>query len=429
MIDQVSIEISGGDGGNGAVSFHREKFVQEGGPDGGRGGRGGHVVLITNPQINTLRRYRRSPVFRAAAGRPGGTNKRRGRDGEDLFLEVPPGTIVSRLDPPGAAAEQIADLAEEGAGALVARGGLGGHGNTYFRSSTNRAPRVAQRGQAGRQILVRLELRLIADVGLVGLPNAGKSTLLGQLSRAKPRVGAYPFTTLEPYLGVVHIGWDEFVLADLPGLIAGAAAGAGLGHDFLRHASRTKLLVHLLDGAEPDPLQAFDVVNQELRAYQEALGDRPQIVAINKIDQPGALAGLTELEEQLRRRGLDVTAVSAATGEGTEQLAQLVWRRLQELREAQTAAAEAATQGPRSVEIRPRPDRRRYRIEREGASFRVRGDQVETFVEMMDTGSAAALEEVHRWFERRGVSGALRKAGVTPGAKVRVGATEWGWEA
>lgn len=428
MIDQVTLDIVGGVGGRGAVSFRREKFVPEGGPDGGHGGRGGHVILIGNRRVNTLGRYRRTHRFAADLGQPGGTNKKRGRDGADLILEVPAGTVVHRLGLRGEPEEQIADLAEEGEGVLVARGGRGGHGNSFFRSSTNRAPRVAQRGQQGQRATVRLELRLIADVGLVGLPNAGKSTLLRQLSAARPRVAAYPFTTIEPYLGVVPVGWEEFVLADLPGLIEGAAVGAGLGHDFLRHTARTRVLVHVVDAATDDPLHAIDVIDAELRAYDADLAARPQIVVLNKIDQPAAAQRLAELRGALQRRGLEATPLSALVGDGADLLVQRCWGMLQELRREAERAADAETV-PALAEIRPRPDRRRYRVEREGAAFRIHGDQVQTFVEMMDTEDDAALEEVYRWLERRGVAGALRKAGLVPGDRVRVGAAEWAWDA
>ncbi len=426
MIDQAPIEVVGGDGGNGAVSFHREKFIPQGGPDGGRGGRGGHVILIANAQINTLRRYRRAATFRADSGQPGGKNKRRGRDGADLLLEVPVGTIACTTDRDGEPTEQLADLTADGQGVLVARGGRGGHGNVFFRSATNRAPRVAQRGQPGRQRRVRLELRLIADAGLVGLPNAGKSTLLGRLSAARPRVAAYPFTTLEPHLGVVAVGWDEFVLADLPGLIEGAAGGAGLGHDFLRHASRTRLLVHVLDAAGPDPIGAWQTINAELTAYDAALAARPQIVALNKLDIGAAREVLPALQGRLRERGVEALPISAATGEGTEELVARVWERLADLRREERDRAAARPAGPPL--ITPRPDRRRFSVEQEGAAYRVRGEQVETFIEMMDTDDEAAMEEVYRWLDRRGVRGALRRAGMKPGDRVRIGEAQWAWE-
>ena len=400
MIDQVTVELIAGNGGRGAVSFHREKFVPEGGPDGGRGGRGGHVIIAANSQLNTLTRYRRQHAFRAQHGRPGGTNKKRGRDGEDLILEVPAGTIITQLTEPH---ERIADLTTDGAGVVIARGGRGGHGNTFFKSPTNRAPRVAQKGQPGALLRLRLELQLIADTGLVGLPNAGKSTLLRQLTAARPRVGAYPFTTLEPSLGVVQIGWSEFVLADLPGLIEGAADGAGLGHEFLRHTSRTRLIVHLIDGADPDPWASYTTINAELAAYSAALGDKPQIVVINKTDRDDVSAAQADLAATFAQHDITPLFISAATGEGTEALVQRCWQELEHLRAAEETTA--ANQSAEPATLRPKPDRRRYAVTREDeGAYRVEGGQVETFIQMMDIEDDAALDEVYRWLERRGVS-------------------------
>ncbi len=424
MIDQVTVELVAGNGGRGAVSFHREKFVPEGGPDGGSGGRGGHVIIAANSQLNTLTRYRRQHAFRAQHGQPGGTNKKRGRDGEDLILEVPAGTIVTQLTEPR---ERIADLTTDGAGVVIARGGRGGHGNTFFKSPTNRAPRVAQKGQPGVLLRLRLELQLIADTGLVGLPNAGKSTLLRQLTAARPRVGAYPFTTLEPSLGVVQIGWSEFVLADLPGLIEGAADGAGLGHEFLRHTSRTRLIVHLIDGADPDPWASYTTINGELAAYSAALGDKPQIVVINKTDRDDVSAAQADLAATFAQHDITPLFISAATGDGTEKLVQRCWQELEHLRadEERTAADHPAE----PVTLRPTPDRRRYAVSREDdGAFRVVGGQVETFIQMMDIEDDAALDEVYRWLERRGVSAALRKAGLKEGGTVRIGEGEWEWQ-
>lgn len=422
MIDQVMIEVVAGNGGRGAVSFHREKFVPEGGPDGGRGGRGGHVIVVANSQANTLTRYRRQRTFRAQHGRAGGTNNKRGRDGEDLILEVPTGTIVTRLTPPR---EQLADLDTDGDGLAIARGGRGGHGNTYFKSPTNRAPRVAQKGQPGTTFRLRLELRLIADIGLVGLPNAGKSTLLRQLTAARPRVGAYPFTTLEPSLGVVQIGWSEFVLADLPGLIEGAAGGAGLGHEFLRHATRNRLVIHLIDGTTADPWNAYQTINKELAAYSAALAGKPQIVVINKIDRDSVRADQAAIRTAFAQHGHAPRFLSAASGEGTEDLIQQCWRELERLR------AEADAQQPTAPPptLRPQPDRRRFAVARESdGALRVEGAQIETFVQMMDLEDEAAMDEVYRWLARRGVNAALRKAGLDDGGTVRIGEAEWQWQ-
>ena len=424
MIDQVTVELVSGNGGRGAVSFHREKFVPEGGPDGGRGGRGGHIIIAANSQLNTLTRYRRQHAFRAQHGQPGGTNKKRGRDGEDLILEVPAGTIITQLTAPS---EQLADLTADGAGVVIARGGRGGHGNTFFKSSTNRAPRVAQKGQPGALLHLRLELQLIADTGLVGLPNAGKSTLLRQLTAARPRVGAYPFTTLEPSLGVVQVGWSEFVLADLPGLIEGAAAGAGLGHEFLRHTSRTRLIVHLIDGADPDPWASYETINKELAAYSADLGDKPQIVAINKTDRDDVSAAHTDIVATFAQHDITSLFISAATGDGTEELVRRCWQELERLRADEDATA--AQQRAEPVILRPTPDRRRFAVDREDKGvFRVEGGQVETFIQMMDLDDEAARDEVYRWLDRRGVNAALRKAGLREGDIVRIGEAEWQWQ-
>ncbi len=424
MIDQVTVELTAGNGGRGAVSFHREKFVPEGGPDGGRGGRGGHIIIAANSQLNTLTRYRRQHAFRAQHGQPGGTNKKRGRDGEDLILEVPAGTIVTQLTAP---AERIADLTTDGAGVVIARGGRGGHGNTFFKSSTNRAPRVAQKGQPGALLHLRLELQLIADIGLAGLPNAGKSTLLRQLTAARPRVGAYPFTTLEPSLGVVQVGWSEFVLADLPGLIEGAAEGAGLGHDFLRHTSRTRLIVHLIDGADTDPWASYATINAELAAYSTALADKPQIVVVNKTDRDDVRAAQADLTATFAQHDITPLFLSAATGDGTEELVRRCWHELERLRVEEEAAA--AEQPAEPVTLRPTPDRRRYAVDREDdGAYRVQGGQVETFIQMMDLDDEAARDEVYRWLERRGVGAALRKAGLREGDTVRIGEDAWEWQ-
>ena len=419
MLDVVEIEVAGGTGGRGAVSFRREKYVPRGGPDGGRGGRGGDVIVQANAQLNTLRRYRRQRIFRAESGAPGGTNNRRGRAGASLVLQLPVGAIVSKTD--GGELEQIADLQAHGQSVLAAWGGDGGYGNAWFKSATNQAPRVAQRGGEGERLRLRFELRVLADIGIVGLPNAGKSSLLRTLSSARPRVAAYPFTTLEPHLGVVETGWDDVVMADLPGLIEGAAAGAGLGHDFLRHASRTRVLLHLVDGSAEDPLAGRDAINRELAAYSPELAATPQIVAINKADLP---------EVQERRAELAAAFgeppplfCSALSSEGTDAVVAACVERLQQ---ARAAVAEAP---PPTPTLRPRPDGRRFTVEqlRERA-WRVHGAGVERFVAMMDLGDEQALAETYRWLERRGVAAALHRAGAQPGDRVRVGRSEMAWE-
>ncbi len=423
MIDAVEIEVEAGSGGRGAVSFRREKFVPRGGPDGGRGGRGGDVVVVANGQLNTLRRYRRQRRFRAESGANGGTNQRRGRGGASLLLELPTGTVVSDVSRPES--EQLVDLGEDGQSLVVAWGGRGGQGNMYFRSATNQTPRVAQRGEAGERRRLRLELRVLADVGIIGLPNAGKSSLLRHLTAAQPRVADYPFTTLEPHLGVVSVGWDEFVMADLPGLIEGAADGAGLGHDFLRHTSRTRLLVHLIDGAGDDPRAAKATVDRELAGYSTELADRAQIVVINKVDLEEVDVLRQDIAETFADLARPPLFCSAATGEGTEDVVKACASALAALREQEP---------PREAKVpvvRPRQDSRRFEVEQVSANvFAVRGTSVERFVAMMELDDDEALAETYRWLDRRGIASALKRAGCAPGDAVRIGKTSirWEWE-
>ncbi len=428
MIDMVEIEVEAGSGGRGAVSFRREKFVPRGGPDGGRGGRGGDVVVVANAQLNTLRRYRRQRRFRAESGANGGTNQQRGRGGASLLLELPVGTVVSRLA--RGESEQLVDLEADGQSLVVAWGGRGGQGNMFFRSATNQTPRVAQRGEAGERHRLRFELRVLADIGIVGLPNAGKSSLLRRLSSARPRVGDYPFTTLEPHLGVVSVGWDEFVMADLPGLIEGASQGAGLGHDFLRHTSRTRLLLHLIDGSHDDPLAAKALVDRELAGYSRELAARPQIVVINKVDLEEVDLFRDDITKQFSALEQPPLFCSAASGEGADEVVQACARALSELRQQESALEESTVRRELPV-VRPRQDGRRFEVEplNEG-QFRVRGAQVERFVSMMELDDDEALAETFRWLDRRGVAAALERAGCEPGDTVRIGQARirWEWE-
>lgn len=422
MIDSVEIEAIAGDGGRGAVSFRREKYVPRGGPDGGRGGRGGDVLVTADAQINTLRRYRRQRQYRAAPGGAGGTANRRGRAGAALVLDLPVGTVVSQVAAGGT--ERLVDLREHGQQMVVAWGGAGGHGNAYFKSATNRAPRVAQHGGPGDRVRLRLELQVVADIGLVGLPNAGKSSLLRRLTAARPRVADYPFTTLEPHLGVVEAGWGEFVMADLPGLVEGASEGVGLGHEFLRHASRTRALVHVIDGSVADPSAARRTVERELEAWDPEVAARPQIIAVNKLDLPEVQGRRRELERLFA--GTTVQFCSAETGAGTDAIVAACLQIIE--------AAALATPAPERVVapvVQPKPDPRRFDIEGDAEhGWVVRGAAVERFVQMMDLGRDEALAETYRWLERRGVAAALHKAGARAGHVVRFGDAEieWEWE-
>ncbi len=318
FIDEATITVQSGDGGRGCVSFRREKFVPRGGPDGGDGGKGGDVVLVTTLRKRTLQQFQFKRQFRAPNGGHGQGKQKTGRNGDDLIIELPPGTLVSDAE----TGTLLKDLTGAGERYIVAHGGRGGLGNTRFKSSTNRAPRHSQPGEPGAFLTLKLELKLLADVGLVGLPNAGKSTLIRALSAARPKVGEYPFTTLNPSLGVVATGWGEpFVVADIPGLIAGAHQGAGLGHRFLRHIERTRVLVHMIDIAaiDPgDPLAAFETVQKELALFKPELDRKPMLVALNKIDLPAAAANARRFSAEAP--DLDILTLSARNAEGLDPL-------------------------------------------------------------------------------------------------------------
>jgi GTP-binding protein len=318
LIDQARVYVKGGDGGRGCVAFRREKFVPKGGPDGGDGGAGGDVIVVADEGVATLADFRYRQHLHAGRGGHGEGGRRAGRRGADLVVPVPVGTIVRDAH----TGEVLADLVAPGQRAVLARGGRGGRGNARFATPTRRAPRVAEPGEPGEARWVELELRLLADVGLVGLPNAGKSTLLRRISAARPAVGDYPFTTLHPVLGVVDLpDGRRFVAADIPGLIEGAHQGAGLGAQFLRHVYRTRVLVHVVDLAAPgDPLEALDVVRRELAQYDPGLVQRPAVVALNKLDLPQARARVGGATAALAARGVRAVAVSGATGEGVEAL-------------------------------------------------------------------------------------------------------------
>jgi GTPase len=329
FVDEVGIHVKAGDGGNGAVAWRREKFVPRGGPAGGDGGNGGDVVLVVDPQLSTLLDYRYVREHRAKSGGHGMGSDMNGADGPDLELRVPPGTVVKDAG----TGEVLADLGTPGERRVVAKGGRGGLGNMNFATSTNQAPRYAEDGTPGEERDLVLELKLLADVGIVGYPNAGKSTLISRISRARPKIADYPFTTLVPNLGVVSWrGERSFVVADIPGLIEGAHEGAGLGHQFLRHIERCRVLVHLVEGANPDPGRSpradLEAINRELALYSPELAKKPQIVAVTKIDVPEAREGGEKLAKALRRRKrpLDVRLVSAVTGEGLPQLLDAVAR-------------------------------------------------------------------------------------------------------
>lgn len=325
FVDRVRIYVAGGSGGSGCVSFRREKYVPAGGPDGGDGGNGGSVIVTASPRLHTLMDLRRRKHYQAQNGRPGSGKNRHGKKGDDVIIEVPLGTTVYDAS----SGEMLADLVSPGQAVVVAAGGKGGKGNARFATPTRRAPRYAQPGLEGEGRWIRLELKLLADVGLVGLPNAGKSTLLSRISAARPKIADYPFTTTRPNLGVVDLGYGRsFVVADIPGLIEGAHMGAGLGHEFLRHIERTEVLVHVLDmagaGKEHDPMKSFETVSEEMKLYNPELATRPTIIACNKIDLPEAEENFEKYRDELSALGYEIYPISAVTGEGVRELLEAI---------------------------------------------------------------------------------------------------------
>lgn len=420
MIDHVEIMVKAGSGGNGAVSFRREMYVPYGGPDGGDGGKGGDVIIKADRSVDNLRAYRSKNIYKAENGSNGAGRKKFGADGEDLILKVPPGTIVTETDGNGQEI-LLADLEKEGDSFIAAAGGAGGKGNVHYKSSVNQAPRIAQKGEAGQERRIKLEMRLIADVGIIGYPNAGKSTLVSRASAAKPKIASYPFTTLEPVLGVVEVGTDNFIIAEIPGLIEGAHLGKGLGHDFLRHAMRTRLLLHLVSGDSSSPVDDMLKVNNELALFDPALGKKPQIVAVNKIDLKEVKEILDIIRSDFTNAGIKAHFISAETGEGVKPLMMEILKVLKE----QTAVEKTAEE---TVKIfRPQPREPRIHVEREGSVFVIHAPGLDRLY----AGQGATEHEL-RWqlnlqLARLGINKALERAGAKAGDKIRCGDLTWEW--
>ena len=413
FFDTAQIQVTAGKGGDGAVAFRREKYVPFGGPSGGDGGRGGSILLFVDPKINTLVYFRHHHKFKAAAGSDGRTKNQTGANGKDTRIPVPPGTIVRDAR----TSEVLGDLTQPHAELIVARGGAPGKGNARFATSTNQAPRMATNGLPGEERALELELKLIADVGLVGLPNAGKSTLLASTTAARPKIAPYPFTTLEPNLGVVDLDLEtSFVMADIPGLIEGASAGKGLGHEFLRHIERTRILIHLLDGSQPDPIADFDTINAELAAFGHGLAAKAQIAAFNKIDLSEAQEKWKAVHKVLQQRGVETFAISAATHANTRELMYRAAQLLHELPAPEPLQLEAPLPVIRLEEETP------FTITRDvDGAWRVSGRQVERLALRHRFDSEESLMAFQRAVEKLGVLAALRKAGVQEGDTVWIG--------
>ncbi len=422
FLDEVRISVRAGAGGDGASTFRREAHVPRGGPDGGDGGRGGSVYLRVDAGQTTLRDFRFKHQFAASSGSRGEGSRRHGKAGKDLYLTVPPGTAV--LDE--ATGALLADLVAVGQTTMVARGGRGGLGNTHFTTSTHQAPKHSLKGEPGQETEVRLELRLIADVGLVGLPNAGKSTLLAALTAATPKIAAYPFTTLEPNLGVMDLGITDGrkpTIADVPGLIEGASTGAGLGHAFLRHVERTRILLHIVDGASRDPVWDHNVIRDELEAHDPALLAKPQLVVFNKMDLAEARESWPVFAAAMLALGRQVVAISADEGEGLEALREAVGALLPD------AATLSAPPDPAGVVV--------HKLEAAGDSYSleyidglhvIHGKRIERLVSQTNFDNEESGERFQRELLRMGIDAALRRAGVRPGDDVRIGTTVLAWE-
>lgn len=413
FLDRARIVVKGGDGGSGIISFRREAHVPRGGPDGGDGGRGGSVIIRVDTGMTTLSDFRFRKTLAATSGGDGGGKNKSGKAGSDLLLRVPQGTIVVDR----ATGERVADLVAPDEEIVIAKGGQGGRGNARFVSSTRRIPRIAEDGQPGQSHDLDLELKLIADVGLVGLPNAGKSSLLAALTRAHPKIADYPFTTLTPNLGVARLDEREMVIADIPGLIEGASTGAGLGEEFLRHIERTRLIVHVVDLALEDPIADIAVVETELVAYGRGLMERPRIFALNKLDLFEARERASAIATTL---GTDALAISAATGEGVPELLKRVWAR---------------TPDREVVEPKPAGERRiafagggrDWTVARENEGYRITGGRVEQLARGLDWASPDAAAYFQRLLQRNGIEKELRRLGVKDGDTVRIGVKELEW--
>lgn len=412
FIDEAVISVRSGKGGDGFVHFHREKFVNRGGPDGGDGGRGGDVVLEVVPTLNTLVNFRYQRKFAATDGKKGGVNNMTGKSADDLIIPVPPGTVIYDAD----SGELLGDLVEAGQRLVVCKGGRGGRGNARFATARNQAPRIAEKGEPAEERNLRLELKLIADIGIVGVPNAGKSSFLAAVTNAKPKIADYPFTTLEPNLGVADLDADtSLILADIPGLIEGAHQGVGLGDTFLRHIQRTRVLIHLLDGASLDPLADYSQINAELALFDPDLAHKPMIVAFNKIDLPEVEQRWAEICRQLQARGVaEAYAISAAARTG---LNEVLWKCVELLKSAPEPQAAASL-----PVYRPGDDPREFTITRTSdGGYKVSGEAIQRAAAMTYWEFEGSVRRFQRLIERLGVEDRLREMGIQDGDTVYIG--------
>ncbi|EMJ3989457.1 TPA: GTPase ObgE [Staphylococcus aureus] len=420
FVDQVKISLKAGDGGNGITAYRREKYVPFGGPAGGDGGKGASVVFEVDEGLRTLLDFRYQRHFKASKGENGQSSNMHGKNAEDLVLKVPPGTIIKNVETD----EVLVDLVEDGQRAVVAKGGRGGRGNSRFATPRNPAPDFSEKGEPGEELDVSLELKLLADVGLVGFPSVGKSTLLSIVSKAKPKIGAYHFTTIKPNLGVVSTpDQRSFVMADLPGLIEGASDGVGLGHQFLRHVERTKVIVHMIDmsGSEGrEPIEDYKVINQELAAYEQRLEDRPQIVVANKMDLPESQDNLILFKEEIGE-DVPVIPVSTITRDNIDQLLYAIADKLEEYKDVDFTVEEEESVGINRVLYKHTPSQDKFTISRDDdGAYVVSGNAIERMFKMTDFNSDPAVRRFARQMRSMGIDDALRERGCKNGDIVRI---------
>ncbi|MBS3792224.1 GTPase ObgE [Candidatus Bipolaricaulota bacterium] len=422
FVDEATITVKAGDGGHGIISFENQLGQRHGRPDGGNGGKGGNVYLRADRSVNTLLRFDKKNTFRADSGEKGGTQDKTGKSAEDLYIEVPVGTMIFN----GETDEKLADLNEQGQEILIASGGSGGRGNRAFSSSKNTAPRIRELGEKGEERYLRLELRMLADVGIVGFPNVGKSSLISKISAQNPKIGNYHFTTMDPHPGVVAVDeWNEFVAVDIPGIIEGAHKGKGLGDQFLKHLTRTRVLIHMVDisGIEGrDPLEDWKVFRNELREYDSSLEETPEIVAGNKIDlvDPEEVDGQKKIFDE---EGLELYPISAATGEGIDKLVKETYELLQHQDERVGEEREKAARGDHKV----------YRFEGESGfrvlqkedKYVVEGREIEKLAQKLDFSTEDAPDYFHRRLEKQGVISKLKEKGARDGSIIEIGGMEF----
>jgi GTP-binding protein len=422
FIDKATILVTAGDGGDGKVSFRHEKFIDKGGPDGGDGGDGGSIILAASRNQNTLASFRYQKELRAEPGQPGGKTRKHGKNGKDLLVAVPVGTVAT--DEQGVI---LADLPEDGMQTVIAKGGKGGFGNAHFVSSVRQAPRVAEKGEPGEARALQLEIKMIADVGLVGLPNAGKSTLLSIISNARPEIADYPFTTIVPNLGVVDIDKQASLLfADIPGLIEGAAEGKGLGDEFLRHVERTAVLVHLIDAYQEDVAEAYNTIQNELKAYKIDLSARPQVVVLTKIE--GLDADIIKDQQATLKKLIPkdtvLTAISSATKQGVPELLRTVLK-LVETERAHERAAEVAADAPTVPVLTLDDDNDAWEVIKQEDEYVVTGPKIERFAVRTNFDSPEGVERLRDIMHKIGIMHELVRQGIEPGNTIRIGKGEF----